>query len=175
LARERGLKYDENGAIAESGSTIYPLLNALNDIEYYKASYPKSLGREWINKGFWHIVRDYDAEPVEDRMKTLVMHIANQIANAIDMVSSDNGAGKRVLVTGGGAHNACLIDFLRSETEAEIVIPEAQLVDYKEALVFGLLGAMRMHNITNTQPSATGANAAFVSGGLHGNFSTLIS
>lgn len=175
LARERGLKYDENGAIAEAGSTIYPLLNALNDIEYYKAPFPKSLGREWINKGFWHIVRDYDTEPVEDRMKTLVMHIANQIANAIDMVSSDNGAGKRVLVTGGGAHNACLIDFLRSETEAEIVIPEAQLVDYKEALVFGLLGAMRMHNLTNTQPSATGARHAFVSGGLHGNFSTLIS
>lgn len=174
LAREKGLKYDENGDIAESGSVIYPLLNALNEITYYSRSYPKSLGREWINKEFWHVVRDYDQEPVEDRMKTLVLHIARQIANSVEALKENNGMGQRILVTGGGAHNACLMDHLASETDAGIVVPDSTLVDYKEALVFGLLGAMRVKNISNTQPSATGASAAIPAGSLDGDFSKLI-
>lgn len=174
LAREVGKKYDEGGEIAESGSIIYPLLNELNDIPYYHSSYPKSLGREWINKEFWYIVRNYDNEPVADKMKTLVMHIAQQVAKAVDALAGQNGAGKRMLVTGGGAHNLTLIDYMKSETEASIEIPDAQLVDYKEALVFGLLGAMRVKNINNTQHSATGASASCVAGALNGNFSNLI-
>ncbi|MCC7297729.1 MAG: anhydro-N-acetylmuramic acid kinase [Bacteroidia bacterium] len=175
LARDKGKKYDDGGMIAESGSAIYPLLNHLNEIPFYKAAYPKSLGRDWINKEFWHIVREYDTESVENKMKTLVMHIAQQIANSIDDLVGDNGLGKRILVTGGGVHNTCLIDHLKSETEAEIVIPSKDIVDYKEALVFGLLGAMRVHNQQNTQNSATGAAAATVAGALNGNFSNIIS
>jgi anhydro-N-acetylmuramic acid kinase len=174
LARDRGQKFDTNGEIAESGEVIYPLLNDLNDIPFYSQGHPKSLGREWINKEFWYIVRDFDTEPLEHRMKTLVLHIAQQVAKAIDSLFGDNGNGKKILVTGGGAHNICLVDHLRSETDAEIVIPDADIVDFKEALVFGLLGAMRVKNITNTQNSATGAERSIVAGSLDGNFSGLI-
>ncbi len=174
LARERDLKYDENGDIAESGNIIYPLLHALNEIEFYKKSAPKSLGREWINKNFWHVVREYDDQPLEDRMKTLVMHIATQIAIAIERIAEKDLQNSRILVTGGGAFNRCLVDYIKSETEAQIVVPEAQMVNYKEALIFALLGAMRVQNICNTLPDATGASAAFVGGSLDGNFSKLI-
>ncbi len=173
LAREKGKKFDENGAIAESGEIIYPLINALNEIEYYSRSYPKSLGREWINKEFWHVVRDHDTAPLENRMKTLVMHIAQQIAYAIDRLKGDNGNGSTLLVTGGGAHNNCLMDYLRSETEATITVPDKALVDYKEAVVFALLGVMRVKNIPNTQHSATGASQSIVAGSLDGDFSKL--
>ncbi|MBS3913010.1 MAG: anhydro-N-acetylmuramic acid kinase [Bacteroidetes bacterium] len=175
LARDRGQKYDVNGQIAEAGEVIYPLLNDLNEIPFYKKSWPKSLGREWINKEFWYIVRDFDSEPLENRMKTLVMHIAQQVANTIDHLFGENGNGKKILVTGGGANNLCLVDYLRSESDAEIVIPENDIVEYKEALVFGLLGAMRVKNITNTQGSATGAKASTIAGSLDGNFANLIS
>lgn len=175
LAREKGLKFDEDGAIAEAGEINYPLLNLLNEIPFYERTWPKSLGREWINKEFWHLVRDFDKEPVENRMKTLVMHIAQQTARAIDMVCGDNGHGRRILATGGGAHNTCLMDYLKSETDAEIVVPDATLVDYKEAMVFALLGAMRVKNIANTQHTATGASRPVVSGSLDGDFSNLIS
>lgn len=174
LAREKGLKFDENGAIAESGEIIYPLINALNNIDYYSRPFPKSLGREWINKEFWHVVRDHDGAALENRMKTLVMHVAQQIAYSIDRLKGDNGSGAKILVTGGGAHNGCLMDYLRSETEAEIVIPDADLVDYKEAVVFALLGVMRFRNIENTQHSATGAAKSIVAGSLDGNFSNLV-
>jgi anhydro-N-acetylmuramic acid kinase len=174
LARERDLKYDENGDIAESGNIIYPLLQALNDIEFYKQSAPKSLGREWINKNFWHVVREYDDQPLEDRMKTLVMHIATQIAIAIERIAEKDLQNSRILVTGGGAFNRCLVDYIKSETEAQIIVPDVQMVNYKEAMIFALLGAMRVQNICNTLPDATGASAAFVGGSLDGNFSKLI-
>ena len=57
-------------------------LSDLNEIEYYAAPYPKSLGREWINKNFWFRVRNSEAQN-EDRMKTLVDHIAGQIVRWI--------------------------------------------------------------------------------------------
>ncbi len=174
LAREKGLKYDEGGAIAESGEVILPLLTALNNVEYYSRNYPKSLGREWINKEFWHVVRDYDKEPVENRMKTLVRHIAQQIAFSINVLKGDNGHGNKILVTGGGAHNHCLMDYLQSETDGDVIVPDAALVDYKEAMVFALLGTMRIKNLKNTLPSATGALHAIAAGSLDGDFSKLI-
>lgn len=174
LARDRGKKYDEGGEIAEAGEIIYPLLNDLNAIPYYSKHFPKSLGREWINKEFWYIVREFDTETLENRMKTLVMHIAQQVSEAINQLKGNNGSGCRVLVTGGGAHNHCLVDHLRSETDASIIVPDAQLVDYKEALVFALLGAMRVKNMNNTQNSATGASRPVIAGSLDGDFSALI-
>jgi anhydro-N-acetylmuramic acid kinase len=174
LARERGLKFDEDGLIAESGNVIYPLLEKLNQIKFYQRKGPKSLGREWINKEFWHIVRDFDDQPVEDRMKTLVMHCAVQIARALEMHSDKDVSELSVLVTGGGAFNKTLIDYIQSETSSNIVIPDKQLVNYKEAMIFALLGAMRVKNIANVNNKATGASVAVIGGSLDGDFSSFI-
>lgn len=173
LAREMDLAYDENGEIAEKGSVIYPLLNALNDIPYYNKSHPKSLGREWINKNFWHIVREFDDQPVEDRMKTLVMHIAMQVKRSMESLTNKSLSDCSILVTGGGAFNATLVDYLKSETEAEVIVPDAKLVNYKEALIFALLGAARVQNSPNIKASATGASNDHVAGSLDGDFSRI--
>lgn len=173
IARDLGMQYDKDGQIAESGEIIFPMLQRLNEIPYYGRTAPKSLGREWINKEFWHIVRDFDDESSQDRMKTLVVHIARQIGSAIHQIHGNNGAGRKVLATGGGAHNLSLIDHLKAETEADIVVPDALTIDYKEALIFALLGAMRIKNMSNTLHSATGARSSWVSGSLDGNFAHL--
>ena len=174
LARERDLQFDENGALAEAGVIDYTLLNALNEIEFYSREYPKSLGREWINKNFWHIVREFDDLSVEDRMKTLVMHIAIQVRKAVESVSEKPLHESSMYVTGGGAFNDCLIDHLRSELACEVVVPEANMINYKEAMIFALLGAMRVHNQCNTLSSATGASVDWVAGSLDGDFGHLI-
>lgn len=173
LARERDLSYDEDGALAEAGVVDYTLLNALNEIEFYGQSHPKSLGREWINKNFWHIVREFDDLSVEDRMKTLVMHIAIQVKRAIESIADKPLHESSILVTGGGAFNACLVDHLRSETECNVVVPDDNLVNYKESLIFALLGAMRVHNECNTLSSATGATMDWVAGSLDGDVGAL--
>jgi anhydro-N-acetylmuramic acid kinase len=174
LARERKLKFDEGGNIAEGGNILYPLLEQLNAISYYKKSAPKSLGREWINKEFWHLVRDYDDHPLEDRMKTLVMHIATQVAVALETHANKPLEGMKVLVTGGGAFNTTLMDYLRSESEAQMVIPDTQMVQYKEAMIFALLGAMRVKNLSNVSGASTGAKLSVIGGSLDGDFSKII-
>jgi anhydro-N-acetylmuramic acid kinase len=150
------------------------LLNALNEIEFYGMGYPKSLGREWINKNFWHIVREFDDLSVEDRMKTLVMHIAVQVRKAVESIAEKPLQDCSILVTGGGAFNACLVDHLRSEMDCNVVVPDANMVNYKEAMIFALLGAMRVHNVCNTLSSATGASMDWVAGSLDGDFGGLL-
>ena len=77
------------------------------------------------------------------------------------------------MVTGGGAFNKTLIDHLRSHTDAEIVLPDDKIIDYKEALVFALMGVLRVQNKTNIYASVTGADSDSVSGALHGDFSKI--
>lgn len=174
LARERKLKYDDGGAIAEQGNIIYPLLEQLNAISYYGKAAPKSLGREWINKDFWHLVRDFDESPLEDRMKTLVMHIATQIALSLEAYAPKPLNEMTILVTGGGVFNDTLIDYIKSESEAIIEIPNTQLVQYKEAMIFALLGAMRVNNLSNVSGETTGALRSVIGGSLDGDFSKLL-
>ena len=60
---------------------------------------------------------------------------------------------------------------MRSETECTVVVPDVKLVNYKEAMIFALLGAMRVKNKNNTLSSATGASTDWVAGSLDGDFS----
>ena len=171
IAREFGKEYDENGEIANQGSIDYDLLSDLNSIEYYAQPFPKSLGREWINEHFWFRVRQSDASK-EDRMKTLVDHIGQQIGQNIENLATDSST-TRVYVTGGGAFNTALIDHLKTHTDAEIIVPEPTVVDYKEALIFGLLAVLRVQNKSNILMSYTGAEQDSIGGELAGNFSHL--
>lgn len=173
IAREFDIEYDEDGKIAEQGKVDYDLLAELNKVEYYKLPYPKSLGREWINQSFWNIVRESKIDK-KDKIKTLVDHIAGQVCENIEQLSNGNNAEAKVLVTGGGAHNPVLIDFIKNGTDAQIVVPDNTTIDYKEAIVFGLMGILRVQNKVNVKSSFTGASADSVSGTLHGDFSRLI-
>ena len=107
-------------------------------------------------------------EPVEDRMKTIIMHISTQIAIALDNYASKPVEELKILLTGGGTWNKTLVDFISTETDAEIVIPDADTVDFKEAMVFALLGAMRVSGNSNVNIHSTGASFPLVAGSLDG-------
>lgn len=173
IAREFDQEFDKDGEIAERGTINYDLLDELNNVEYYSYEPPKSLGREWISTHFWDRVRSSEATK-EDKMKTLVDHIAQQIGQSIDDLSSGNAAGKKVFITGGGAFNKSLITHIRNHTEAEVIVPDDAMVDYKEALAFALLGLLRVQNKINVYNVATGASMSSVSGSLHGDFSKIV-
>ena len=173
IAREFGKEYDEDGEIAERGAIDYELLTDLNEIDFYTYEPPKSLGREWISSNFWSHVRNSVAKK-EDKMKTLVDHIAQQIGNNIEDLSSGDPSGKRVFITGGGVFNKTLISHIRTHTDAEVVVPDDMMINYKESLAFALLGILRVQNKTNVYKVATGASENTVSGSLYGDFSKLV-
>lgn len=176
IARNLGKLFDEGGEIAASGKVDEALLADLNRISYYNQSGPKSLSREWINTTFWPLTKDRDLSN-EDKSRTLVEHAAVQISRTLfDWVDGEEEAlkGKRMLVTGGGTLNDFLMSRIKAETSVDIVVPDVQLIDFKEALVFAFLGVLRIRNEENILRSVTGASRNSIGGALYGDFSTLM-
>lgn len=152
------LEYDENGEIASKGNIDPTLLNELNSLPFYNDSKPKSLGYEFILETIFPIINKYNLE-IKDILRTFVEHIAQQIAKKIASDSS-----KRMLITGGGAFNIFLIERLKEFTKTELIIPENSIIDYKEALVFALLGYLKDEEKNNCLKSVTGASKDHSSG-----------
>jgi anhydro-N-acetylmuramic acid kinase len=50
--------------------------------------------------------------------------------------------------------------------EVEIVVPDAAIVDYKEALVMGLIGVLRWREEDNVLASVTGASRDSIGGAV---------
>ena len=90
---------------------------------------------------------------LEDKLYTVVKHIAFQIAKATDFSS-----GKKMLLTGGGAHNSFLDEALRRECLHSVYLPDALIIDFKEALIFAFMGILRKIGRINCLASVTGAH-----------------
>lgn len=169
VARWLKLPFDDGGKIAASAEVDPELLAELNELTFYQKKGAKSLGREWINSSFWPVVKNYLDTSEPEKMATLVEHIATQIATVLNDYNI-----QKILVTGGGAFNTFLIETLQKKTNCQIVIPEATLVNYKEALIFAFLGILRLRNENNILSSVTGASRDSIGGALYGNFNTII-
>ena len=90
-------------------------------------------------------------------MNTFSNHFAFQIAKNI-------GEQDQVLITGGGAYNDYLIDRIKKLTNSKLTIPDPNIIEYKEALIFSFLGLLRVLKINNCYSSVTGAKKDHCSG-----------
>lgn len=158
LANELGYDFDDGGRLAASGSLDKELLEALNALGYYQEAPPKSLGMEWVNKEIFPMLK---ASPlsVSDLLNTFTEHIARQLAKSVP-------ASGKVLLTGGGAYNSFLLQRVRELSSADWVVPEPQLVEFKEALIFALLGVLRLRDEVNCLATVTGASHDHSSGSI---------
>ncbi|RLD62689.1 MAG: anhydro-N-acetylmuramic acid kinase [Bacteroidetes bacterium] len=161
LANTLNKSFDKNGEIAKKGKLNKNLLAELNNIEYYKKPFPKSLAKEWLISDFIPIIKKFDLT-VEDKLRTIYEHIAIQITN-ITNKKNDNS----ILITGGGAHNKFLIELLKQKSKNKIVIPDKDIVDFKEALIFAFLGVLRHKKIPNCLSSVTGAKFDNIGGNIY--------
>jgi len=150
LAELEGKPFDHQGDIAKSGRVVGTLLEALNNLGYYRLPSPKSLGREWFLEQFLPLLQKAHL-PVPDLMATSVEHLAVQIGKGIALTGAHS-----VLVTGGGAYNTALVEKIRKHAVAGLVIPDRNLVEFKEALIFALLGLLRIRSEINSLASVTG-------------------
>jgi anhydro-N-acetylmuramic acid kinase len=153
-----GLNYDDKGKIARSGKVNADLLNELNALEYYKKQFPKSLGFEFVKEVVLPLIEKHSIS-IEDKMHTFTEHIALQTSLALP-----NKTGK-ILITGGGAYNAFLIERMQFHLpKIEIIIPDNKTLEFKEALIFALLGVLKLRNEVNVLSSVTGAKMDHSSG-----------
>lgn len=152
FASKRGRAYDSGGEMAAKGVVNDSLLKELNALEYYSLPVPKSLGREDIEKHVFPLIQSHNLS-VENSLATFTKHIAEQIGKTID-----RSHGK-LLITGGGAFNSFLIEKITDQVKLRTIVPESNIVNYKEAIIFGFLGVLRMEKQNNCLKSVTGSIA----------------
>lgn len=184
LAATLDKPYDEGGALAASGKTDPGLLQSLNNLPYYGLPYPKSLANDFGTETVLPLVRKAQDAGLStaDALRTYVEHIAVQVSRAVEGLMSQasakstspqssegstsappatgprEDAGRaRMLVTGGGAHNTFLVERLQHLLNLDVVVPDARLADYKEALIMALIGVLRWREENNVLASVTGA------------------
>ena len=148
LSQKIGFDFDQSGNIAKSGKVIDSMLLDLNKIKFYEKKYPKSLSREWVEHYIYPIINNEDCK-IKDILCTFCEHIALQISKHLH----DN----EVLITGGGTFNTYLLSRIKFYSKSKLIIPNHKLINFKEALIFGFLGVLKLRNEINCLNSVTGA------------------
>ncbi len=155
-----GLDYDNKGMIASTGNLNLNLFNQLNSIDFYSKKAPKSLGLEFVQQEIFPIIDQFNLD-INNILHTFVHHIAFQISQVIE-------GNKSILITGGGAYNDFLITQIQKyASKVKIIIPDSKTIEFKEALLFGLLGFLKMNNKINVLCSYTGASKDHSSGKIY--------
>ena len=151
LANKLGLEFDDKGQIASRGSVDDDILEEFNNITYYKESFPKSLGWEWVEEFILHHLTNSSLS-TESLIRTFVEHIAIQISSIINKYGL-----KRVLLSGGGVYNEFLLERISYYAPNACNIANAQLIESKEAMAFAFLGLLRFKKEINVLASVTGS------------------
>lgn len=162
--------YDQDGAFAGSGKVDTAWLEILLDHPYYHRPPPKTTGRELFSPS---LAEQYVFTGRErgladaDIMATLTALTAYSIAHAYQQhvpVPVDE-----IVVGGGGVHNKTLMNMVRALCAPATLCTHDDLhinSDYKEALVFAVLGYLTWHNRVGTSPQQTGARHGSVLGNI---------
>ena len=167
-ANRLGQEFDECGAIARASVPNLKLLAQLEKLQFYSKPPPKSLGIEWLEAEFLPLLNHAGLNPPaylgragsEEIIATCTQHFAHQIATAIS-------GHENVLFTGGGAFNTYLMELIAGNSDAELIVPSHEVINYKEALIFALLGVLKARGEVNVLGSVTGASQDHSSGQVY--------
>ncbi len=159
-ANKLGYECDRGGKLSKKGVINIDLFNELNDLDYYKKSYPKSLGLEFVIENIFPMTEKYKIKEV-DILATYIEHASFQIKRNIDN-------GSKVLLTGGGTFNNNLIKTLNHDSKINFIVPDKTIINYKESLIFALLGYLKINGKVNCLRSVTGASNDHSSGDIYG-------
>jgi anhydro-N-acetylmuramic acid kinase len=158
---------DEGGAIARTGAICSELLDQLNALEYYRRTGPKSLPNQFGTEIILPLLLQGNTS-IPDLLCTYVEHIAIQLHHAFATSNRIIEPGE-MMVTGGGAFNEFLIERMRHHLHPIGIrpfVPEAELVQFKEALIMAFIGVLRWRQENTVIASVTGASAPSVGGAL---------
>lgn len=147
-------KFDNHGQLAATGSLHADLWKSLSKEYQTLRKKRPSLGREIFEERFRPLLSN-EKISLADRLNTFTESAAAEIAGVI-LSYMEKG---KVLCTGGGAYNSYFISRLLDlcGDHVELIIPEDEVIKFKEALVFAFLGVLRARGENNSLKSVTGA------------------
>ena len=161
------MRYDENGALAASGTCSEELLSFMMRDPFLLLPPPKTTGREVYGEDYVdRLMEEGRALGLSDRdiLATACRFTAASIRAAIDRhcpVKPD-----RLIVGGGGSRNPTLMANIRQELSMPVLVNEDLGLDSdaKEAVAFAILANECVHGQANNMPTVTGAKHPVVMG-----------
>ncbi|MFK8102441.1 MAG: anhydro-N-acetylmuramic acid kinase [Saprospiraceae bacterium] len=172
LANQLELDFDRDGALAAQAQRIDSLWQQLNEMPYFSKPYPKSLDNNWIREEVFPLYFA-DLEAWENKLHTACLHLAYQTTQSIQQILTQEQNHKnnyRLLATGGGTKNKFLLQCIKTAcatlAPTEVVVPSADVIDFKEAILIALMGVLRVENIPNCLQTVTGATHDTIGGSI---------
>jgi anhydro-N-acetylmuramic acid kinase len=171
LVQQMGHAYDKDGAIAATGTVNNELLAQLNNLDYYQLNYPKSLANDFGTDVLYPIINNAGLS-VPDALSTMVQHLAIQLKNSVALIAKNSGislAGTSMLACGGGALNGYEVQQITAALASigvTLIVPNKTLIEFKEALVMALIGALRWREENNVLHTVTGASRSSIGGAV---------
>ena len=161
------MRYDENGALAASGTCSEELLSLMMQDPFLLLPPPKTTGREVYGT-------DY-VDRLMEKGRTLGLSDRDILATACRFTAACIRAGidlhcpvkpDRLIVGGGGSRNPTLMGCIRQELSMPVLVNEDLGLDSdaKEAVAFAILANECVHGAVNNMPSVTGAEHPVVMG-----------
>lgn len=165
---QRGESFDRDGQWAASGQVDAPLLKTLLNDPFFATQGPKSTGREVFNLQWLqqHLVR-HPAVPAANVQATLLELTALTIVESLQAAQAET---QELLVCGGGAHNAALMQRLAALLPGTQVNSTALYgvdPDWVEAMAFAWLAHCCLEGIAGNRPSVTGARGPRILGAIY--------
>ncbi|MEY4894869.1 MAG: hypothetical protein RL751_1691, partial [Bacteroidota bacterium] len=135
------------------------ILSKVLALDFFRHEGPKSLGTEWLESAYMPC---FENGSIPDKLRTHLEVLKTLCIRAFQDLGITS-----VYVTGGGAFNDYFIELLAAEFKGKLIIPDADIINYKEAIIFAFLGARFLRNETTTLSAVTGATEALRTGVLH--------
>jgi anhydro-N-acetylmuramic acid kinase len=158
FAQKIGFSMDEGDSLSQSGNRVDKLIDSWKNNPFFKETFPKSLANQWVTNHFLGI----ENIAPEDVLHSFAHFITDQLSDVLNYYSPE-----RVLVTGGGTYNQFVMSLLKQKCTSNLIKPSNELINYKESLMFGFLGLLRMRGDNNVLSSATGASRDSSSGTIY--------
>ncbi len=161
------LRYDENGALAASGTCGEALLAWMLQDPYLDQAPPKTTGREAYGAAY--------TDRLMEKGQSLGLSDADILATACRFTAAcvriaiERHCPMKpdlLIVGGGGSRNHTLMDMLRRELSLPVRANEDLGLDSdaKEAVAFAILANECVHGRANNMPSVTGAKHPVIMG-----------
>lgn len=170
-----GMPYDENGAVASSGTICQPLLERMKTDEFVSRKPPKSTGRERYGDAFHgefiepfvNMLLEESRHELPDIIATATDFTAWAVFRNYKLFIEPETKLDEIIVSGGGAHNKFMMRSLQKYFNGVRV---AQIEDFgfssdaKEAICFAILANEAISGNPANVPRATGASRSVILG-----------
>jgi anhydro-N-acetylmuramic acid kinase len=166
LAAKTGMAYDHEGQMAASGMVDAAFVTSLVDMFPFNAGQPKGLSNAEVEKS-WIKSIDKMTSSENDLLASVTEAIAILIHSHLRPLAGSNA---NVLVTGGGAHNAYLMERLNALSTGDgfaFAIPAEDIINYKECVLMAYLGYLTTHTKPYGIARMTGATRDSIGGALY--------